>query len=576
MFDTTEILKDFRSTSSKEWPSFIDLFDRCCRVSPDKTFLSSFSPIEENYTYSETDSISTHIASELMKIGIEKGDKVALSGKNSPQWAITYFAILKVSAVAVPIDFQLETERIMHLAEFADVKAFFIDKEKADPCRSIFEHVYILDSITNSFNGSVMPPLENSSLRKPSQDDSAVILFTSGTTGNEKGVMLSHKNIVSNIFMAGHPHLIAGKPDDVYYALLPLHHSYTMTVCLGETVLHGASLIFAKRIVTSQIIKDLKRGKVTMFIGIPLLFNKILKALMKEIRSKGLFVHLAVGAGMRLSGFIKKYLHVNIGRFIFYGILKKIGFTHLRAAICGGGPLSDETFRRYNELGVPFVQGYGLTETSPIITLNPKNAYNYKSVGKALPLVDIRIIDQDDKGVGEVIVNGPNITSGYYKNREATEQLFNDDGYLKTGDVGFLNSKGYLFLTGRKKSLIVTEGGKNVYPEEIEESFQLYQQIQQILVKSWIPDSKYKGESIEAVIYPDFEYYKQKSENASVDLKSIEKDLNSIVEHVNHTLLPYKRISKVTILENPMETTNTQKIKRNEVLKQLNEKFQQG
>jgi len=582
-FNTRTILQNYREETDRQWPPFQYLLDRSVSASPEKIFLTSYSPQLETFTYREVDMLSRNAAVHLRHLGIQKGDSVVISGKNSPQWAILFFSVLRISAVAVPIDFQLENERILHLAAFSDARAVFIDTEKIDLFADSFPLTFPLDTLTDVFcsipgdagASEAADALDNALADVPLEDDTAAILFTSGTTGNEKGVMLSHKNIVSNIFMAGDPDFISGIPEDVYYALLPLHHSYTMTVCLGETVLHGASLIFAKRIVTSQIMKDLKRGKVTMFIGIPLLYNKILKALMKEVRSHGLAVHLLVGLGMRISGFCKQHFAVNPGRLLFRGILRKIGFSHLRAAICGGGPLSDETFRRYNELGVNFVQGYGLTETAPIITLNPKHAYNYRSVGKPLPYIDLKIVDPDEAGKGEVAVKGPNVTSGYYKNPEETEALFTDDGYLLTGDVGYLNRRGYLFLTGRKKSLIVTEGGKNVYPEEIEEYFQLYQQISQILVKGYIPDRKSKAEYIEAVIYPDIDHYREKgiihsTESLTDDEKKlIEKNMHEIIDHVNSKLLPYQRISRVTVIDFAMETTNTQKIKRNAAISQL-------
>jgi len=295
-----------------------------------------------------------------------------------------------------------------------------------------------------------------------------------------------------------------------------------------------------------------------------MLFNKLIKGVMNGIREKGVVVYGLIRFLMSISGTIKKLTGKNPGKKMFHGILKKISLDTNRICICGGGPLPSSTFKLFNQLGIDFVQGYGLTETSPILTLNPIYAYKEASVGKVLPRVEMKILDPDERKVGEIAVKGPMVMQGYYNNKEATAEVLDSDGWLKTGDVGYLDRDNYLYLTGRKKSLIVTEGGKNVFPEEIEDMFQLYEEIDQILVLGFELDKKSKSEGIQALIYPDEAYMeKMKKELSGKELDdAVEKRMNEIISDVNQHLLPYKRIERIHVLKEPMEMTTTKKIKR--------------
>jgi long-chain acyl-CoA synthetase len=245
---------------------------------------------------------------------------------------------------------------------------------------------------------------------------------------------------------------------------------------------------------------------------------------------------------------------------MFGFILDKASLTTLRICICGGGPLAPNVFRKYNQLGIDFVQGYGLTETSPIITNKPDEHYKETSVGRPCPRVDMKILKADERGVGEVIVKGSVVMKGYYNMPEETAASFTPDGYLLTGDLGYMDSENYLYLTGRAKNVIVTEGGKNVYPEEIENEFQLFEEIDQILIRAFVLDKKTKSEGIEALVFPNPEYKDRDGEIPSKEqMKSV---IEKIISSVNQRLLPYQRIERVTILDKPMEMTTTKKIKR--------------
>lgn len=564
-----DFLADFRGEQfTGEWPTLPEMFNITVERYPDNRCFTVYDPDEVMLTYREAHTRVIEFSNTLVKAGVKKGDKIALTGKNSPEWAVSYFAILYAGATVVPLDYQLKPEEMSYLIGFSGAEILISDVEKYDlidpddtlKLKKRFslspkKDNYVYDMLEKKFADREMPASE----------DLAAIMFTSGTTGNPKGVMLTHENLVSDCYLAqGHMTLY---PTDVFYALLPIHHSYTMLAVFIESMSVGAELVFGKKIVVKQILKDLKTAKVTMFLGVPVLFNKLLKGLMNGIREKGIVVYGLIRFLMIISGLIKKIFKVNPGKKMFHNILAKISLENIRICICGGGPLPSSTFKMYNELGIDFVQGYGLTETSPIVNLNPTYAYKEESVGKVLPQVEMKILDPDAQGVGEILIKGPMVMQGYYNNEEATKEIFTEDGWLKTGDVGYLDSDNYLMLTGRKKSLIVTEGGKNVFPEEIEDAFQLYDEIEQILVLGFVKDAKNKTEGIRALIYPAESYTDElKKKHSAEEIGNVlQKRFEDIIAEVNKGLMQYKRIEKVRVIDEPMEMTSTKKIKRYKV-----------
>ncbi|MGC9311438.1 MAG: AMP-dependent synthetase/ligase [Sediminispirochaetaceae bacterium] len=545
-----------------EWPTLPEMFTITAERHPERKCFSIYEPDNLFLTYAEAYQAVREVSNHLVKLGVKKGDRVALTGKNSPEWTIGYLAILFTGAVVVPIDYQLKDEEIAGLIRFSDAKILLVDEERYDTVggdKSLsLEAVISLSPRKDKYLLDVRDS-EDADRQMPEENDLAAILYTSGTTGNQKGVMLTHRNFVSDCYLAQANMNIFHT--DVFYALLPLHHSYTMLAVFIEAISVGAEIVFAKKLVVKQILKDLHEGQVTMFLGIPMLFNKLLKGLLRGIREKGIAVYALIRGMMMLSGFIKKVFKVNPGKKMFHGILKKISLDTNRICICGGGPLPSSTFSMFNQLGIDFVQGYGLTETSPILTLNPVDHYKETSVGKIIPQTEMRILDPDEEGNGEIIVKGPMVMQGYYNNETATKEVFTEDGWFKTGDVGYLDSESYLYLTGRKKSLIVTEGGKNVFPEEIEDHFQLYEEIEQILVRGYVLDERMKTEGIEAVVYPNIDFFQEEGSD-SFPREKIEQRIDEIIKTVNLELLPYKRISRIEVIEEPMEMTTTKKIKR--------------
>ena len=558
-------LDDYRGKTFKgEWPTIPELFSINVDRFPDRPCFTVFAPDKKTLTYRQANDHIRKVADYLRSIGIGKDSKVAVTGKNSPEWAIAYLAVLQAGAVVVPIDYQLTVAEAINLIRASDTKALFVDEEKykelSAGCPQLLKVMTLYEGgpdylYTLSAGTSALPPLI------PAQEtDLAAILFTSGTTGNPKGVMLTHKNFVSDCFCTQGNMTIY--PTDVFYALLPIHHSYTMLAVFIEAISVGAEIVFGKRLVVKQIMQELKEGKVTMFLAVPVLFNKFLDGILKGIKEKGPVVNGLMTGLMGFSGFVKKTSGLNPGRALFKAVREQANLSTIRICISGGGPLAPEVFRKYNELGIDFVQGYGLTETSPILTLNPTYHYKETSVGKVIPQADLKILNPNEDGIGEIIVKGPMVMAGYYKMEEETKEVFTDDGYFRTGDLGYLDDENYLYLTGRAKNMIVTSGGKNVYPEEIEDKFQLYGEIEQILVRGYYKESSTVSEEIEALIYPSQEWLGELSKNKDEALTLAEQHMHKVVEEVNQKLLPYQKITRVVVLKEPLEMTTTQKVKR--------------
>lgn len=548
-----------------DWPTLSQIFQITLEKFPDRICFTKFNPNRFSLTYKEVNEYLLDISSYLREKGLKKGDKVAINGKNSIEWAIAYMSVNFAGGTVVPLDNQLTVKKVKQLSSYSDCKFFLADKNILDSLDK--EYPNFLDSFNlcltlqgTSDNYEKMmsvKPQKILDIVEGNENDIAAILFTSGTTGNEKGAVLTQKNIVSDLYQAKDDQFLQLDENDILYALLPLHHSYCCTAVLLVSIAFGCECVFGHGIIVSRMVNDLSRGKVTVFMGIPLLYNKLLAGMMREVKKKGFVTNTIVHTLMFINGFCKKYFKTNPFRNFFNKkLLSKVGFAHNRILICGAGPLSPKVFKQYQQLGLDFIQGYGLTETSPILALNPISKFKIKSVGKIFPLVDAKIVNADASGVGEIVVKGPNICMGYYKDEENTKKLFDENGYLKTGDLGYLDKDNYLYLKGRAKNIIVTEGGKNVYPEEIEDLFQLHPQIDQVLVRGYQEKKDVPAECIEAVIYPSEEYFKTKVEK-------IQEEINEVINLVNKELSGYKKIGKITIVDKPMIMTSTKKIKRN-------------
>ena len=546
-----------------QWPTFREMMEISEERFPDNEAFKAIVPKVVTFTYKEALKKIREIAYYLVATGAKKGDHIAVTGKNSPEWALAYFAISFAGCIIVPLDYSLHIEDMEKILAFGDVDRIFIDGEKIDEIDKegkLFKEKISLEPESKGYKYVLDLTGPETELPKLHAEDTAAILFTSGTTGTPKGVMLSFSNFMSSTLSS--QRLFDVYPTDVFYAILPIHHAYTMTAVLLETVVSGASCVFGKRLVTPIMLKELREGKITMLLAVPMLFNKLLAGLMAGVHKQGPFKENLIHFLMGFSGFMKKVFHVNLGKKIFGNmLLSKISLDKMRLCICGGGPLPPSTFKQFNQLGIDFVQGYGLTETSPIININPIEVYIEESVGIPIPGVEEKIVSPDEDGNGIIYVRGPQVMKGYYKNDEATEEVLSSDGWLNTGDVGHIDSNGFLYLTGRAKSIIVTEGGKNVFPEEIEDKFQLFNEIEQCCIIPYMINKEMKTEGIRMVIYPTEAYLKEHG------MEETSRHMEEVVESVNKDLQSYKKITMVTVVDQPLPMTSTKKVKRFEVVK---------
>ena len=559
---------------NSEWPTLPQMFrisqmrygERPCFVD-----FEGKDGAKQTYTYNEAWQKIETLAQWMMANGVKKGDHVAVSGKNSPEWAVVFFAAMLAGAVAIPLDYALHENEIENLLKTAKPKMLFVDEEKFQHFSSSKKSMKVF-SLSPKEKEFFVYNLKSEKKAIPfpevSQEDTAAILFTSGTTGVPKGVMLSHKNLVSDCFIAQQNLILY--PEDVFYNLLPIHHAYTMQAALICPLSSGCSIVFGKSMAVSRLLKELDEGKISVMLGVPLLYNKVYSGIKKGIAAKGKVAEILVNAIMGICYFIRKITGKNIGRHLLRSVLEAAHFSTMRVAICGGGPLAPSVFKAYNSLGIDFIQGYGLTETSPIVTLNPLEHFKIESIGMDFsPYEEIKILCPNEDGIGEIAVKGPMVMQGYYNMPEETAEMFTPDGFLKTGDLGWMDSEHYVMLSGRAKNLIVTEGGKNVYPEEIEDAFQLYYDVEQIMVRGYIANKATKSEQIEALIYPSDDLIKRLGVSRDDVMGNFKvcDEMKIIVDKVNRTLQPYARISKITILNEPLEMTTTRKIKRGNIAK---------
>lgn len=373
------------TTFTGEWPTLPEMFRISVDRFGDRACFTVFEPDRVTLTYRETLEKVEALAAWMYAQGIRKGDHIAVSGKNSPEWAVVYLGTLFAGAIVVPIDYALHNDEIENLLKASGPKIFFVDDERYEIFSSM-KHIGKVFSLSPKHEKTYVYSLKTKKdpkIEEAVETDVAAIMFTSGTTGIPKGVLLTHRNLVSDCYIAQSN--LSIYETDVFYALLPIHHSYTMQAVLIEGLSVCAEIVFGKSLAVSRMMKELREGKITMLLGVPLLFNKLLAGIMRGIREKGILVYGAIKFLMGFSYLTKKITGKNPGKKMFHAILDKASISTLRIAISGGGPLAPSIFRMYNELGIDFIQGYGLTETSPIIALNPKDHFKVKSVGRYFP-----------------------------------------------------------------------------------------------------------------------------------------------------------------------------------------------
>jgi long-chain acyl-CoA synthetase len=482
--------------------------------------------------------LSRYLKDEL---GLGRGDHIAILGGNSPEWAISYFSIACIGAIAIPLDARASSDLYESILRFSSAKAIILSASHLSDIRSIekeLNHVILmenLDEICNKYSNGV-------SMENVSADDIMEILFTSGTTSDPKGVVLTHRNIMSNVDDVYR--IIEFTEDDRAFSILPIHHCYECTMGLLTPLYNGMSIFYARSLKPNEMIEDLKAACPTIWLNTPLILEKLFIRINRELSDQRGIKRLA-------TKFLSK---TSIGN----RVKQNLGLGRIRLIVSGGAALPVWVSRGLEELGFPILQGYGLSEASPLISVNPPSKPSNESIGMIIPSDEVEIRDTDAEGNGEIVARGPNITKGYYKNEYATREVLTPDKWLMTGDVGYFDEEGYLYITGRKKFVIVTKGGKSVFPEEIEEKLTKSTYIEETIVFS--PDDK----TIQAVIYPNLDEIRGALGRLSKDLsdENIWELVRLDVKKVNENLEPYKRISHFAIRFEEFPKTTTRKIKR--------------
>ncbi len=524
------------------------------------------------YTYAEMLSAIKKIGGFLKSKGIKKGDFVGVIGENRPEWIISYFGILWIGGVVVPLDSRAKETEVRHIIQHAGANVVISSSRYLDMIMEIKETCKrpILKTVVSMDESEEVPNLPNIfkefddavPIERVGLDDLAVVLYTSGTTGTSKGVMLTHRNLISNVSQIST--IDEFNENDRFFSVLPIHHVYENTARNLLPLSIGASITYSRSLKSKILFEDLNETEPTVFLAVPLLLEKILIGIRKKlekapIHTKGIFSLLKGGA--KLVNTVSK----GKGSKVFFkSIREKMGFGKLRFMISGGAALPVWVSRGLEELGFPVYQGYGLSETSPVLTINPPCCPKNETAGLPLPDVEIKIINPNKSGVGEIAAKGPNIMKGYYKNPEATREVFTEDGFFLTGDLGFLDEEGYLHITGRKKSVIVTKGGKNIFPEEVENVLLQSPFIEEILVlRGFNPDTG--AEEVHAIVYPNMEaldehFLKKGIENPT------EKDVYDVIkkeiDRYGASLAEYKRVKRFTLRDEEFPKTTTNKIKR--------------
>jgi len=518
------------------------------------------------FTYGEMFDRVKRTARYMREAGIKKGDRVSVLGENRPEWAISYLAAAWAGAIIVPIDARLSVSEMRHIMDDAEVKLLLASKSYKDDILEIRDDIPSLNTIVCMDEDDTCDNLPEIWKRyEPLEetpdvelDDLAVILYTSGTTGTSKGVMLTHKNIMSNVDSIYQ--LIDYGSGDTFFSILPLHHVFEATAGFLAPLYGGARIVYARSLKPNEMREDMYATKPTIFLVVPLLLEKIVNAIHRELRKapsykKGLFKGLK--GISKLTG--KKGREI-----LFKSIREKTGMGHAKYIISGGAKLPEWISKEMEELGFPVLQGYGLSETAPVLTVNPPCCPRNKSAGLPIPNVEIKIIDSNDEGVGEIAAKGPNVMPGYYKKPEETKKVFTPDGWFLTGDLGYLDKDGYLYITGRAKSVIVTKGGKNIYPEEVEGVLSQSPYIEEILVLQGV-NPKTGTEEIQAIVYPNYDnvdkYFKEKGikEPKEEDVYNL---IKKEIEEYSKQLADYKRPKRFTLRDEPFPKTTTNKIKR--------------
>lgn len=521
--------------------------------------------IDYNTLKKDIDAIGT----KLINLGL-KDQPIAIIGENCYQWISTYFAVANGVGTVVPLDKELGQDEIYNLIQTAGCKAIFYtstfekyftdyeiehkfnlevyfdreNKENKDQwCKLLAEGQALIEGGDRSFIDAELDP-----------DEVKILLFTSGTTDVAKAVMLSHRNIASNVMSTSK--IVQLRPDERGLSILPIHHTFESSIGIMVLLFQGCSIAFFEGL--KYVVKNLEESRCSMLIGVPLILESIYDKIWKQAKKSG--KDKALRVAIKLNKTLKA-LGIDKSRTIFKSVYESFG-GNLRLLVTGAAAIDPNVVRGFQDLGFEVVMGYGLTETAPLLTGTPDFGNRYKkagSVGPVIPDGELDIVDKNDEGIGEIIYRGPNVMHGYYKMQEKTDEVI-IDGWFHTGDLGFVDDEGWLYITGRKKNIIVTKTGKNIYPEEIEKHLMKIKYIEECMVYG--VDGGGNDDTVVSVqIRPDYEeIYADHGQDFDDD--QVYYLIKKSISEVNQEMPNYKRVKNVVIRKDEFVKTTTKKIKR--------------
>lgn len=527
-------------------------------------------------TFIELGNRAVDVSSALIKLGVTKGDRVAILSESRPEWPVAYFGIISMAAVVVPLDIKLSEKEIQFILNDSQAKCVFVSKkylEVIDNMQSVLpniENVICLDEVQRKdvIQLNDLKIEQGDKKYNPIEaEDTALIVYTSGTTGVAKGVELSYKNLLFQVMAISD--VVRYTPEDEFLSILPLNHMLEMTGGLIAPLYSGACITYCDSLKTSNLISLMKETGTTTMICVPLVLKMLHDGIMKKVSKMPAAKQKLFQAMLGISRFLLKF-NIRVGRILFKSVHSEFG-SRLRSFVSGGAPLDPQVEINFNALGFRVLQGYGLTETAPVITVNTFENNLYGSVGQPLPGVEVKIVKEKEGTMeGEILTRGPHVMKGYYKNREKTEEILKD-GWLHTGDIGYLDKKGFLFISGRSRNLIVLGAGKKVFPEEVEEVLGRSPLIKEICVLGRKASSGRRAgtEEVYAVVVPELDKFK-KQERA--DLGLLKKIISAQIIRLSEDLAEYKKVMDFEISLDELPKTSTRKIKRKIVAQLLSRK----
>ena len=564
-----------------EFEKFTDLKDMLNKAvekfgsRPAYVFKTEKEGVFKEITYKEFKHDIDGLGTALINLGL-KDKRVAVIGDNRYEWAVSYLAVTNGTGIVVPLDKALPNNEIESLIMRSEVEAIIytskydeIMEELKDKKNTNLKYFISMD-LDESTNGVISfkklvekgkEQLENGDRKfldaEINPDVMGIMLFTSGTTSQSKAVMLSHKNIVSNLMDIAAT--IKVDENDRFLSFLPLHHTFECTVGFLYPISKGSSIAFCEGI--RHIADNIKEYEITIMISVPVLYEGMCKKVMKAIEKQGKL--RTVNLGMKISNGLLK-VGIDVRNKLFKQIHESLG-PKLRLLVAGGAALDPETEKIFNGLGINMYQGYGLTETSPVIAAEDDKFRRIGSIGKAFPSLDVKIKNENEEGIGELLVKGPTVMLGYYQNEEATKETIDEDGWLNTGDLARIDKDGFIFVTGRKKYVVVLKNGKNVYPEELEILINKIAGVSESFVYGKLEDDgDYK---IAAKIVYDKDI--MKDIYGIEDKNEIKEKLWQEIKRINKTMPTYKYIKEISVTDEELIKTTTRKIKRHEEMKKM-------